>query len=391
MNSIWNIKGSNYLPMTRTSHMLPLSMVPVRGNPASGFPNNPNDGFFSLPNLQAELDEFQRHGINSLRVLGSFMSWYIDPTGFLQCMQILARECYARRIGITYQVWSAVPHGYAVTLGATVGAQGLISSAGYSASTLRANLWTGAETYQTLAGALPTDARATTFWAEPLAGAEWTTQGAYGAWADTTMQAAVGRYLVDIGQFFANDPYGKLVFDSYDLYNEVNVFYSISATVKTNVKAFILATYTALRAQHANAPECTVGWAGSFTGLTQELWSMGVPLTYLSFHCYDRVNCASLIATAKTEAGRYPVMITEFHDFRNGDEGNYSAYINAIIAAGIPAYSWCILRSNQYNPIVDGLVVAGPQSKVIKLNETYGHIVCNAADVAALHRWTGVS
>jgi len=394
MNRIRDIKGCNYLPMAKRSQDVTLAWLPVNGAPATGLPTTGSDGVFSGSLLRSELDAIKLAGFNSIRVLGSFMSYYINQAGWRQVLDILVTELRARRMGLTFQVWSGIPSGsaaLAIDVGGGPflrGAQFLVEISSYLPSTLLSTHWSLADAFTASQSAItPANERWVSFWPEPFASVEWDTQGAYASWADTKFKAAVTNYLTDLGAFFSRGA-ALEVLDSFDLYNEPNVFFA-DATRKTNVSSFIKTTHDLIRAQFSNPINCTVGWAGSGSGLNRPLIAAGVPLTYMSFHTYARSTLSTAISEAVAEAGELPTLITEFYDTRI-DSGLIAGYLDVLDAAGIKGYMWCYLMNGHW-PALDGVVRGDGTAATLLQNQSLTHSTVNSADDNRIRRWTGVA
>lgn len=391
MNAIRNIRGCNYLPFARTSHNLSLSMLPVHGKPTSGFPTVGADGFFDIVHLRTELDQLKRAGFNSIRLWGSYMSWYCDQAGYLACLYTLCQELHARRMGMTYLMWNAISEGIAATGSLLSGAYTLTTGAAGAASGVLSGLWSLAEAWQTnttlVVPFLPPNERYTSHWAEPMTADEWDTVGAYATWP-TAFKNSVNAYITTIGRFFAQDM-PATVLDSFDLYNEPDSSYGSYPALKAMILAFAKVTHDLLRAQLPNPIQCSVGYAG--IGHMTETLAAGIPLTYYSIHNYGKTTMASVLATALAETPQLKQMVVcEFYDTRVDFDGDLRLYMDAMDTAGASGYMWCYMQNNHY-PTLDGIVKADTPSKLIKLGTPYGHVCVRPQDDARIRRWTGAT
>jgi hypothetical protein len=390
MNRLRDVRGCNYLPMALTSHAVPLGWLSAGGDPATGLPVEGKDGFFSLTHLRCDLDMIKRSGFNSIRALDGFISYLANPADFLNNLRVLCDELYARRMGISYQVWSAVPAGAGSQGSPLLGAQSLATAATAANVSLESVVWSLAESYQvTAAAATPPNERQVSFWPAPMASAEWDTQGAYAAWADTSYKAKVAAYLTAIGTLFRTGT-PRLVLDSFDLCNELDVWWIGSATRKANTLSFMRTTYDGLRAAFGDSFDCTVGFAGDTIALTLEVMAQGVPLTHYSFHSYDRaaiVAYAPQVAAAAASAG-LPAQCTEFFRPDVDYDGTMTDYMDALDSAGVSGYMWCYIRNSHFPP-VDGIVRPDKAAKLVKLKERYGFATVQPRNDARVKRWTG--
>ena len=349
------LRGVNYLPMASTSNCLHLALLPIVAS--AGRPTTAG-GFFHQSHLEDELDVLQGVGFQNIRIWGSLAGYICDPTGYMASLKIVAQQCNARGIKMTYVVFNQIPAGLATAGSSTATFYDVVNG---SPSSLRTALWAACNAWQTngdAPAAMPPGEQDISHWPEPKTGDEWGLGGPYGQWTDTAFQADVGAYVRAIASFFATDPDGMSAFESIDLYNEVNLVMRHSDASRDMVIDFICKVEDAMRLVFPGIVT-TVGWAGDPTGLTTELAQLGCYLSYLSMHAYaysaTNESYASIQAVAgavKDEADSLgiPAVLSEFY-VRPENAGQLYKYDAILRSSGVAPMGWqmwCYIQNNAY-------------------------------------------
>lgn len=390
------IRGVNYLPMPAISDSLMLAWLPARSG--SGVPTTNVDGYFTRGHLRSDLDKIRYAGFNNIRLWSSFASWVCDPNDYMAVLRMIAEECDARNISITYILWNAIPAGLAGT-GAFLDSKDALNTT---------NILTGfwdISTNWPLNGSYPTlvppGEKDLTHLIEPLKATAWATQGYFDSWADTSLRTHVINYLRAIGSFFASGV-GARVFQSYDLGNEMNSLFN--GTINPYIKNFLYETYTRLAAVHPE-PACTIGWAGNPVGLTTPhltpsadlVHPIGpIPITYFSLHNYSNSGIGAAVAAALAEArsvGR-TLVVSEFFDI-GVDRGLLSNYFNAMeLYPDVGGQMWCYIQNNAYRgggvPF-DGVITPDQPASSVRTNAPISYRTVSQPDDTAARIWTRVA
>lgn len=386
------LRGVNFLPCPSTSHSLHLSWLPMVGDPYA----NTSGGFYHEPHCADELDVLQSVGYRNVRVWGSCIAWYVDPTGYMQTLKSLCRLLRQRGMSMTYIVFNAVPAGFGVNPGTS--ARSTLQFTGFNQAATLSALWLISDTWQ-VSGApdnMPVDRTDLTHVPEPITAAEWATLGQYGTWSDTQMQTIVSDYLAAIGSFFNSDADGNAAYFSYDLFNEVNIQFS-SESVKALIMDFLKQEYQMLAAEHP-ALLATVGFAGYSVGLGTQLAGMGVPLAYLSQHAYAYTATESefqTIATAaraisdEAESLGIPAVMSEFY-VTPENAGQMHKYLEIVETNAMGMQSWSYIRNNAYRDGIqitagarpfDGQVICSTPARQILRSQRLSFIPVSELDI----------
>lgn len=362
------LRGTNWIPGHATwGHCLPLAYQPMV-DPNAARPVDPTDGFFHPLIIAAELDELQAVGFKHIRTRGSMLGWAVDRIKYFQCLKGICAAMVARGMGITYELWTSTPAGYAAfALGTDT--QLLLNFSGYDGATLRANLWDFCEQWQIINAAnIPARELDLSHWPEPLSGQGWINQGRFGDWTDTTFQRLVGEYVREVAYFFANDPDARAAFVSMDIYNEAGV--PAQATNDPALKTVILSHVNEFMLQCATVIR-SIFPAVQFTGGSsddQALQLRGARLSYLGRHIYNffdpargpsfaalneaffQAYAADIASVGPADALGMANAVTEFFVTPEND-GQMHRYLNPILAAGMGFQTWAHLEHNAWRSL----------------------------------------
>jgi len=368
------MRGTNWIPAHATwGHCLHLWAQPM-GDPSAPRPVAGKDGYFHPLIIDAELDEIARVGFNSVRVRGSLMGWVINPANYMASLAYVCRALRARGMGLTYELWTSTPAGFAA-LAIGSDSQSMISSTGYSPSALMSSLWTLCDGWQiTNAANIPANQLDLSHWPEPLSGVGWLNQGRMRDWTDGEFRDLVVGYLHAIAEFFANNADAQAVHDSIDLYNEPDVVFSPGgstarqqAQIKAAVTEFIAWSGVVIR-RTFSAAQFTIGG----TSVWRDVVAMGCALQYVSAHYYafatdpakldaqllqiqsaiaaTAVEGADVAGTGPAAASGIPGLITECY-VRPENSGRMRDYLDAMDASGIGGQTWSHLRNNGWRSV----------------------------------------
>ncbi|MCA8943882.1 MAG: hypothetical protein KDB80_15065 [Planctomycetes bacterium] len=338
-------QGSNYFPSTALGMSNALALLNAD--------NVSFRGAFNLNQTSAEISMLSKMGVNVIRVFPSFYGWLVDSNEYMANLKQFAKLCQRWRIHITYVMWNTTSNVFIPTW--------LAVDPGFPAydATLHVALQQTAAAYTLDPNNPPLQTIVSmgepwqmVLHDEPGNGLfEAPYNGDMNLWPNN-LKAKCEAYVDDIGNFFANDPDGRAVYASYDLFNEPDCCFP---NINTHLD-FIEMTYQRLVAQHnvfrAPVPEFTVGFAdnGSTLQFHQQLSARNIKQTYLSFHCYEPLAVFSSIAQANALVGQQlnmPVVCSEFYD-RNipGHLGNLSSMINDLKTNGLGGQVWGVLSTN---------------------------------------------
>ena len=275
-----SMRGTNWIPGHATwGHCLHLWAQPM-SDPRAPRPTT-KDGFFHPDIIAAELDELASVGFNNVRVRGSLMGWIIDPAKYLASLGYVCRALRARRMGLTYELWTSTPAGFAAfAIGSD--AQSMTAASGYDGGALRSSFWTLCNGWQiTNSANIPANQLDLSHWPEPLSGVGWLAQGRMRDWTDARFRDLVVGYVHAIAD-------AQAVHDSIDLYNEPDVVFSPGgstalqrARIKDAVTEFIAWCGVAIRRAFP-AAQFTIGG----TSVWRDVVARGCALQYVSAHYY---------------------------------------------------------------------------------------------------------
>lgn len=369
------MRGTNWIPGHATwGHCLPLWAQPMQ-DPNASRPVSGKDGYFHPLIIDAELDELSSVGFNNVRVRGSLLGWAIDRVKYLASLAYVCRALRARGMGLTYELWTTTPAGFAAfALGSD--SQSMLAAAGYDGSALRSLLWTACDGWQiTNAANIPTNQLDLSHWPEPLSGVGWLAQGRMKDWIDTRFRDLCTQYVQDIGTFFANNADAQAVHDSIDLYNEPDVAFSPSgatarqrAQIQAAVTEFIAQCGVWIRRAFP-AAQFTIGG----TSVWRDVVAMGCALQYVSAHYYTptgvfgsamdvslgqiqtkiaatAVEGADVAGIGPASFSGIPGLVTECYLYPE-NAGRMHDYLDAMDASGIGGQTWSHLRNNGWRSV----------------------------------------
>jgi hypothetical protein len=326
-------------------------------------------GFFQRSHCEQEIQVLAAHGINSIRMVGSFWGWLADRDAYLDCLRQLARVCADSGVVITYALWNSTPWGHGAVespLVSWVGGNipvpvprrnpGLLSwmfDRGNEFSQLRRSL---AGT-----GPIPWDEEDITQYPSP--GPDWlwdvgghTVWNSLAALLRVRLLDLVTEYMIETCKVFTPERLGQAL-GSIDLYNEPDALFlpegSAAMLRIPPVFSFLKYVHDLVREILPDAL-CTVGWAGvtaagGSVNLNQHLKTYGVGVDYYSFHSYaDRSGFPVDLATAQAlmpDPG-VPLVCSEFwkSDFR----GHLASHFQALAGRGMGGQMWGFLQHNAY-------------------------------------------
>jgi hypothetical protein len=237
-------------------------------------------------------------------------------------------------------------------------------------------------------------------------------------------------YVHAIGRIFAAE--GRAVFQSYDVFNEANVFYRLgNAAIERGVVGFIKETHRRLLAE----------WLAAANPLNEFAWTIGndqdraldllyddlkstfggaqpsIEQTYWSFHYYVEdaipnpvLEAARLfdavVGKAASRNAALPIVCSEFYGLNHqfsGNAGNLRRYyLDNVERLGMGAQVWSYLETNLCSPVAlnlppslpwDGLLIpvdpfatGGPQSGPIAFVNNLQAIEADRQDLLSFLR-----
>lgn len=414
------IRGVNYLPMASVSCNLHLAWLTVDGE----YYSNTNGGLFYEPHFQQEIDVLAGIGFNTVRLWGSFLSWYMDRDDYISNLKKACKYIRAKGMSVMYCLFNATPAGFAVYGNDTLD---IINASNSTFGTtdrtyVRNTIWALSEIWNTLARttySLSANDVYVTHWPEPFTASNMLAAGYYGDWSNTAYQTAISDYINDIAILFRDDTDASSAHLIYDLWNEANIVYP-NATARTYAVDFMVKVARQITTIHPGA-QLTVGWAGAYNAYTTQLVSNGIPLACGSTHGYvyeypgaaadaQFVSMESNIVQSIQEAislGLNAIINSEFYVLPENC-GQIHRYIDILVRNNTGGTMWCYIRNNAFRApgsgktgptVYDGLVVCSTLPKLITKGQTlsfiphaqstseYMTLADNLADIARIKLW----
>ena len=340
-------QGANYLPSTTNGICNALSLL-------SADPNR-LVGTFDALQIEAEIAKFAEADLRVLRIFPSFYGWLADSADYMANLKSLCQSCANHGVRITYVMWNTTSNVFfpmyqfvdpamSMTDSGLLTALRLVATT-YSMNPNRAPLNVVRDQFGDPWQWVLLDEPSNELFDPPF-------DGVMASWPNN-LGAKCEAYVDAIGGFFANDPDGRAAYASYDLFNESDC---CNLTLASEAELYRM-TYRRLARQHAivpgsPAPEFTAGFADYRNTRANHdfLVSIGVKLTYLSYHCYEARPLFTDVARDNALVGAQlgmPVVCSEFYDRnRPGHLGSLGGFCADLNSFGIGATMWGYLATN---------------------------------------------
>lgn len=327
-----DIRGTNYIPATSTSD----------NNIEMWLPRTTAAGTFDALLVDEELRELAGHGLNSIRVFGSFYAFTANPVDYERDLRALLDACRRHGLRVTFVVWD--------TFGRDGPVAAFDQAPGSPGPAIMACVARERQALRQRYATLPTGMGG--FWFASPGRAYHAAHPSPASW-DPVLAASADRYLDLLAVVFGG-PYAD-VFHAYDLYNEPeNLLLVPGMSHPTLVQISAdLCQYTLARLGRRQAALAyTVGCAFISTcfDIDFELQRRSLPpLNYLSYHNYAEpalaMHNAALARYYGIVSGR-DVVCSEFHQAAR--QGGIWALLHALQRLKIGGQIWSFIQDRVF-------------------------------------------